>query len=89
MSGTARNIKHVDVTKKMGEFYLALGAFNKVAVEKILAAKGDASVLDHVIDDILNAACEIHDRQCQDGYYYDHDMEACVKLKNIIPGGGT
>ena len=87
MSATAREKnKHIRVEKKMGEFYLALGAFNTTVIEKMLTANGDSNVLDKVIDQILDAGCEIHDRECQPGYIWDHQLNACVQIKGIVEG---
>ena len=88
MSATAREQnKHIRVEKKMGEFYLALGAFNTAVIEKMLTASGDSNVLDKLIDQILDAGCEIHDRECQTGYIWDHQLNACVKVKDVINEG--
>ena len=84
MSSVKTELKHVQLEKKMGEFYLALGALNKCAVEKILSTN-DSDVFDKVIDGLLDAACEIHDQQCGDGFYYDHGVNACVKLRDVLP----
>jgi hypothetical protein len=67
--------------KEMGEFYLALGAFNANMVARVIQDPGAAGPIK---DYIINVACPDHDAQCPPGYMWNHlPPESCMKIPEV------
>jgi hypothetical protein len=72
------------ISKEMGEFYLALGAFNANMVARVIN-KPDS--VREVMNRITVIACPDHDVQCQPGWMWNHQSESCMQ-KPIVDQDG-
>ncbi len=71
------------MSKEMGEFYLALGAFNANMIARVIKDPGSAGPIK---DYVISVACPDHDSQCPAGYMWNHQTpEGCMKLPDLNP----
>ncbi len=76
-------VKHDKISKEMGQFYLALGAFNANMIAKVI---NDPAAVKPVTKHIIAVACPDHDAQCADGHMWNHTNNACTPIPLV--GGG-